>query len=293
MGVGMADNDGGTTGGTLPGGPAYPPIPPPPALQAQVQAQVQPPAPDRPRSRTALYTSLAVAGFLVIVAGTAGTVVALGRPGVSSAQAGAAATPSVRPVVVATPTATATVKAVVPTVAPAPVSTVKGSVSGDSHSGDLRFFLLPVPSGAQVIGDPDGTSESLQDLADEMNDPSQGLTNLKSWNCSGGADRQYRSSDGTLTIRTELLHFDDDSDASGWASGFRFTDGTSFSVPGIGDAQGRAFDPSDAEGAGSIVGWSHDGDVMYEIEIDGVGRIDRSLLGPLMRREEQLLSTGH
>jgi hypothetical protein len=182
---------------------------------------------------------------------------------------------------------------VAPTVAPAPAVTVHGSVDGDSHSGDLRFFLLPLPSGAQPINDVDGTTESLGVLSKEMADPSQGLAELKSWNCTGGATREYRSSDGTTTIRTELLHFGDADEADGWTSGLSFGNGTSFSVPGVDDAKGWAFDPSDSYGFGSITGVSHVGDVMYEIEIDGTGKIPHSLLTPLMNREEQLLRTGH
>ena len=276
----------------------YPMVPPPPAaFQQQWGAGMQPPAPAKPRSRTTMYASLAVVGFLAIVAGTAGTVVAVGKPGGSSAQA--ASVPSARathsapasPSPTAAPTTPAPV--VVPTVAPSPTSTVHGSVDGDSHTGDLRFFLLPIPAGGQVIGDADGTTESVSTLSKEMSDPSQGLGALKSWNCTGGAIREYRSPDGTLTITTELKHFDSDSDASGWVSGLTFGHATSFSVPGIGDATGWAYDPSDPTGYGNIIGVSHDGDVEYEINISGTGKIAHSLLLPLMKREEQLLSTGH
>lgn len=276
----------------------YPMVPPPPAaFQQQWGAGAQPPAPVKPRSRTAMYTSLAVVGFLAIVAGTAGTVVAVGKPGGSSTQAASA--PSARathsapasPSPTAAPTTPAPV--VVPTIAPSPTSTVHGSVDGDSHTGDLRFFLLPIPAGGQVIGDADGTTESLSTLSKEMADPSQGLSALNSWNCTGGAIREYRSPDGTLTITTELKHFDSDSDASGWVSGLSFGKATSFSIPGIGDATGWAYDPSDPTGYGNIIGVSHDGDVEYEINISGTGKIAHSLLLPLMKREEQLLSTGH
>lgn len=288
--------------GAQPAGPppqgGYPMVPPPPAAyQQQWGAGAQPPAPAKPRSRTAMYTSLAVVGFLAIVAGTAGTVVAVGKPGGTSTQAASA--PSARathsapasPSPTAAPTTPAPV--VVPTIAPSPTSTVHGSVDGDSHTGDLRFFLLPIPAGGQVIGDPDGTTESLSTLSKEMSDPSQGLSALNSWNCTGGAIREYRSPDGTLTITAELKHFDSDSDASGWVSGLTFGKATSFSIPGIGDATGWAYDPSDPTGYGNIIGVSHDGDVEYEINVSGTGKIAHSLLLPLMKREEQLLGTGH
>lgn len=244
------------------------------------------------RSRVGVYVSLAVVGFLVIVAGTAGTVVALGSPRGGTAQAAApvlTATPS--PSATAAPATTAPV--VVPTVAPSPTATVHGSVSDGTHSGDLRFFLLPLPDGAQPISDATGTLESLGDISKEMASPSQGLADLKSWNCTGGAVRQYRSSDGTLTIRIELLKFEDSGDAGGWFSGLHFDNGTAFSIPGVDNTSGWAFDPSGADTYGRVTGVGYEGDVMFEIDINGQGKIDHSLLTPLMQREQRLLRTGH
>jgi hypothetical protein len=280
--------------GTVPG---YPPVPPPPAgFQPQAGwafAPVEVGA-GRPRSRVALYVSLAVAGFLVIAAGTAGTVVALGSPqGGASVQAAApqaSATP--RPSAsVAAPATTAPI--VVPTVAPSPTATIRGSVDDGTHSGDLRFFLLPIPADGQPINDTSGSLESLKQLSQEMANPSQGLTDLKSWSCTGGAVREYRSSDGTLTITTELLHFDDESDSSGWFSGISFSGGSTFSVPQVPDSGGWELDPSGGDIYGSIRGYGYDGDVMYQIEIIGTGTLPHSLLVPLMQRERKLLSTGH
>jgi len=282
--------------GPVPGAPgAMPPVPPPPPGYRPGPGPAFAPVPvaeGKSRSRMGVYVSLAVVGFLATVAGTAGTVVALGSPGGGSVQAAApvlTATPS--PPVTTAPATTAPV--VVPTVAPAPTAVVHGSVSDGTHSGDLRFFLLPIPDGAQPINDATGTLESLGAISQEMADPSQGLAELKSWNCTGGAVRQYRSSDGTLTIRTELLKFSDSGDAGGWFSGLHFDNGTAFSIPGVDNSNGWAFDPSGAATYGRITGVGYSGDVMYEIDIDGQGKVDHALLAPLMRREQQLLSTGH
>ena len=291
----------------VPGGWAagYPPVPPPPpGFQARQVWGASPAVPAfapvpvgtaKARSRVALYVSLAVAGFLVIAAGTAGTVVALGSP-----QGGSVSVQAAAPKVAATPSPSATAAApattapvVVPTIAPSPTSSVKGSVDDGSHSGDLRFFLLPIPDGAQPIDDATGSLESLKQLSQNMDDPSQGLADLKSWNCTGGAFRAYRSSDATMTITTELLHFADGSDASGWFSGFRYEGGSSFSVSQVPDSGGWEFDPSGGDTFGSLHGYGYDGDVMYEIDIDGPGKIPHSLLIPLMQRERKLLSTGH
>ena len=314
---GAADGSGTPSGPPLvpPPVPPMPPVPPPPAAWAaavppagpaagqplgpplgQAFAPVLTPADHRPRSRVTLYTSLAVAGFLAITAATAGTVVALGSPGGGPAAA-AAPTVTAAPSPSATPTPTpapaTSAPIVVPTVAPAPTSTVRGTVNDGTHSGDLRFFLLPIPDGGQPINDATGTLETLGVISQEMADPKQGLSALKSWSCSGGAVREYRSSDATLTIRTELLHFDDSADADGWFQGFSFSNGTPFSISGVDDTKGWAFDPSGGSGYGSITGVGYDGDVMYEIDINGQGKLDRSLLTPLMQRERQLLRTGH
>ena len=283
----------------------FPPVPPPPvgfrgglewagpgAGSAFAPVQVEA---GKPRSRGGLYISLAVAGFLVIAAGTAGSVVALGSPQGGPASAQAAAAPASA---VPSPSASATAPAttapvVVPTVAPSPTASVKGWVNDGSHTGDLRFFLLPIPANGQPINDTTGTLESLKQLSQEMESPSQGLTDLKSWSCTGGAIREYRSSDGTLVITTELLHFADGSDAAGWFSGFSFTGGKSFSVPQVPDSKGWAFAPSGGDSYGSVHGYGYDGDVMYEIDIVGPGNIPHSDLIPLMQRERKLLSTGH
>lgn len=251
----------------------------------------------KPRSRMALTVSLAVTAFLVVAAGTAGTVVALGSPqgGSDSVQAAAPqASASAAPRPSATAPAPATsAPVVVPTVAPSPTPTVKGWVDNGSHTGDLRFFLLPVPADGQPISDTTGSLESLKQLSQEMEDPSQGLSDLKSWSCTGGATRQYRSSDDTWTVTTELLHFADGSDAAGWYSGFSFSGGKSFSVPQVPHSGGWEFDPSGDDTYGSIHGYGYDGDVMYEIDIEGPGKVPHSLLIPLMQRERTLLSTGH
>ncbi|WP_370082638.1 hypothetical protein [Streptacidiphilus sp. MAP12-16] len=276
-----------------PQGGYYPPVPPPPpGYQQQWPATAgYPVAPPKPRSRTALYVSLAVVGLLVVIAGTATAVIALGGSVASQA------TPAVTPSTVSpsdTPTAAPTTDAPTPTptVAPSPSSTVKGSVNGSSHSGDLRFFLLPVPADAEAYGDTDGQKLSVDDISKMMSNPSTSKGILNQFGCSGGATRTYRTNDGALTVRTELIHFDGPGHAGDWVSGLSFNKGNSFNVSGITNAQGQAYDPTTSDGIGSLVGVSHVGDVEYEIEVTGTGKLPHSLLTPLMQREEQRLSTG-
>ena len=237
--------------------------------------------------------ALAVACWLVIAAGTATGVVLVGDGG-GATQAAAAALPSAS----ASPSASATTPApvVVPTAtaaAPSPSSTVKGSVNGSTHSGDLRFFLLPVPGDAEAFGNTDGDKMTVADIAKTLGNPTTSKQILNEYGCSGGAYRSYRSNDGTITVDTQLLHFDGSGHASDWASGLTFGKGKEFSVSGITNGRGIAFDPTTDGGEGELLGISHVGDVEYEITISGTGKLAHSLLTPLMKREEQRLSTGH
>ena len=263
----------------------YPPVPPPPAGYQPVL-----PGPPRPPgSRKALYVSLAVAGWLVVAAGTATTVVAVGRNGDTAAVAAAAPVPTVS----ATPSAAPTTATPLPTVAPRPKSTVKGSVSGDTHRGDLRFFLLPVPSDAEAYGNQDGSTLTVSALSQTFDNPKTSKGILDEYGCSGGATRTYRTNDGDYTVRTDLIHFSGSGYASDWVSGLTFdSSAKSFSL-GLYGTRAFAINPSDPDGDGELHGISHVGDVEFSITVDGTGKLPHSLLKPLMQREKKRLTTGH
>ena len=228
----------------------------------------------------------ASAAIAANVGGGGGVAVAAAVPG-SSVSASASASASASNSATATPS---TPPAVTPS--PSPSSTVKGYVNGSTHSGDLRFFLLPVPNDALAYGDTDGTAESLSDIAKEMSNSSTSKSILEQFGCSGGAYRIYRTNDGQYTVTARLIHFDSSSHASDWVSGMTFGHGNTFDISGISNAKGLALNPSDSNGVGTLMGLSHVGDVEYEIDIQGTGSLDHSLLTPLMQREEQLLNTG-
>lgn len=269
---------------------AYPPVPPPPDGYRPVPPNGDA-APRGPRSRKAVYLSLAVAGWLVIAAGTATTVVAVGRDGDgTTAVAGAAPAASAS----ASPTAAPTTAVPLPTVtaAPRPTSTVKGSVSGSTHKGDLRFFLLPVPTDAVAYGNQDGDKMTVAALAKELGNPSTSKGILDSYDCSGGATRTYRTNDGDYTVHTQLMHFGSSGYASDWVSGLSFSKATSFSVSGVSNAKGYAIDPVGDYDNGTLIGISHVGDVEYEITVTGTGKLAHALLTPLMKRQEQRLTSG-
>jgi hypothetical protein len=245
-----------------------------------------------PGPRKGRRVALAVACWLVIAAGTATGVLLVGDGG-GTTQAAAAALPSAS----ASPSAAATTSAPVvvptPTAAPSPSSTVKGSVNGSTHSGDLRFFLLPVPSDAEAYGNADGDKMSVADIAKTLGNPTTSKQILNQYGCTGGAYRSYRSNDGTVTVDTQLMHFDSSGHAGDWVSGLTFGKGKEFSVSGIDNGRGIAFDPTTDGGDGELLGISHVGDVEYEITVSGTGKLAHSLLTPLMKLEEQRLSTGH
>ncbi|MFC1411007.1 hypothetical protein ACEZCY_15155 [Streptacidiphilus sp. N1-12] len=239
-----------------------------------------------------MYVALAVAGWLVIAAGTATAVVAVGSDGTTTTvadaepSATASATPSAAPTTLA-PTPT-------PKAVPSPTSTVRGTVSGSTHKGDLRYFLLPVPADAVAYGDQDGTKMTVSDLAKLLGNPTTSKQILKEYGCSGGATRTYRTNDGTYTVETQLMHFSSSGYASDWVQGLTFgSKAKAFTVSGVSGARGFAIDPTDPADDGELFAIAHVGDVEYEITVTGTGKLPRSVLKPLMQREVQRLKSGH
>jgi hypothetical protein len=249
--------------------------------------------PTGPRTRTAWYASLAVAGMLAIATATGTAVYELGSPG-GSVVAQAAAGPRPAATVGGTQSAAPVpVPAVTATGAPAPDPTVKGYVHGSVHSGDIRYFLLPVPADAGAYGDADGTAQTCGQIASTLSDPGTAGTVLKQLGCSGGAYRTYQTDDNAFTVTVELIHFDSDADAGQWVAGMSFNNGDTFTIPGVSNAQGVALNPTDSADTGDLQGLSHLGDMEYEIDIQGVGAVPHAMLTQLMQQEEKLLSTGH
>ncbi|RAG81175.1 hypothetical protein DN069_34320 [Streptacidiphilus pinicola] len=243
-----------------------------------------------PGRRKGATIAVGAAVWLAIAGGSAAIAANMGGAGVAVAAAVPSASASAS--TSASATAAPSLPAETPTPTPSPSSTVKGYVNGSTHSGDLRFFLLPVPDDALAYGDTDGTAESLSDIAKQMDNSSTSKSILQQYGCSGGAYRIYRTNDGQYTVTARLIHFDGSGHAADWVSGLTFGHGNSFDVSGISDAKGLAINPTDSNGVGTLMGLSHVGDVEYEIDVEGTGSLDHSLLTPLMQREEKLLETG-
>ncbi|MFJ6212068.1 hypothetical protein ACIQGZ_01810 [Streptomyces sp. NPDC092296] len=258
-----------------------------------------PPIPPQPRARPArrlpraLSVTLATAGLLAVTATAATVTVAVGRPARPAAQPQAAAatpaTPSPPPT--AEPSVT-TAAPPPPTASPTPHPTVTGRVSGDAHTGDLRFFLLPVPEDAEVYGDPAGTRMSLETVAKGFGNTSETKRILDDYDFHSAAYRTYRTQDGSAEVTSRLIRFGNATKANWFVTGMSMH-GTPFSVPGVDGARGFLFKPEQPGGTGSLIGLFHQGDVEVEISVDVKGVPDKSVLTGLIKRQQQRLRTGH
>ncbi|AUG78740.1 hypothetical protein CFP65_3970 [Kitasatospora sp. MMS16-BH015] len=248
----------------------------------------------RPRPRRAAV-ALAVAGLLAVTAVSATVTVAVGRP---AGRKPVAAAKSAAPTVSSSPSAGPTPSpAVTPTQsaapAPAPSSTVHGTVDGSTHGGDLRYFLLPLPDGAEVYGSADGLSLSQKDVSAEFGNADQMGQVLDSYGYQDdAATRHYRTADGRQDVTTRLLRFKSRQMAKEFARGMSFKKGDSFEIDGDGDAQGVQLTPEQQAWTGELIGVSSVGDVEYEVTVMVKGTPDKALLVDAMKRQRDRLASG-
>jgi hypothetical protein len=247
----------------------------------------------RPR---ALSVALATAGLLAVTAASATVTVAVGRPdgvpqvvaAAPAATASAAASPSGA---AASPSAAASSAA--PTPAPTPSSTVHGTVSDGVHGGDLRYFLLPMPAGAESYGSADGTTLSTKDVADEFGNADEMPSILRSYGYrDDAAERRYRTADGTSEVHVRLLRFKSRQMAKAFADGSKYSSGHPFDIDGDSGAQGYMMKPEQEAWTGEMVGISFSGDIEYEVTVDVKGTPDKALLVDAMRRQRERLASG-
>ncbi|MFK0193873.1 hypothetical protein [Kitasatospora sp. NPDC090308] len=268
---------------------------PAPAAEAQEtqDAQAAPAGPPRRLPRAAGVV-LSVAGLLAVTAASAAVTVAVGRPDRSGHVAAVAASPSAAPSPSATPSPTPTPSAAPtpsPTVAPRPASTLRGSVSGGKHSGDLRYFLLPVPDDADPYGSPDGAMMSMADLQAQYSKDVDIKAVLDSWGFKEAATRTYRTRDGKSEVRTDLRRFGRADRAQGFADNTSY-DQPSFGVDGVSNARGYVFKPEQQAYTGELVGIGVVGDVVYEVTVQVQGDPDKALLADAMKRARDRLANG-
>ncbi|MFD8479108.1 hypothetical protein [Kitasatospora sp. NPDC059673] len=262
-----------------------------PEQPAEPAEPTGPPAAGRRGLPRAAGVALAVAGLLAVTATSAAVTVAVGKPdpakrvaaapaATASASASASASPSPSP----TPSST-------PSAAPRPSSTLQGSVSGGKHSGDLRYFLLPVPDNADPYGSPDGAMLSTDDLQAQYKDSVDIKEVLDSWGFKDAAGRTYRLRDGKTEVRSELKRFGRADRAQGFADHSGYGD-NSFDIDGVSNAKGYIFKPKEQAYTGALIGIGVVGDVVYEITVEVQGDPDKALLFDAMKRERDRLTNG-
>ncbi|GJF29354.1 hypothetical protein KNE206_20540 [Kitasatospora sp. NE20-6] len=168
-----------------------------------------------------------------------------------------------------------------------------GTVHGSTHGGDIRFFLLPMPGGAEPYGSADGTKLSTDDVADEFGNSDEMPEILRSYGYKNdAAERRYRTADGSQEVHVRLLRFSSRSNAQEFASGMTFGSGDSFRIAGDGNARGVMLKPEQEAWTGEMIGVSFSGDIEYEVTVLVKGTPDKALLVDAMKRQRERLASG-
>ncbi|WP_435132639.1 hypothetical protein [Actinacidiphila sp. bgisy144] len=237
----------------------------------------------------------AVTGVVALAAVTAGAVFAFGSsPGGSDA----AVLPK------ATTTATSTASAAdssdsasaspsaAPTASAAAGTAPTGAVSNGVHSGDLRYFLIPPPDGADVYGDPAGSADTAADVAAAAADQDKAARALSTYGFRAAATRTYLTADGVTEVTVELVRLRGSDQAAAYyaASGYQAA-----TLPLQGGYPARGYDLSSgsAESANTLLATSYQGDVHITISVTGGRTPSRALLQHLLDAQHQRLRTGH
>jgi hypothetical protein len=234
----------------------------------------------------AATVTLAAVGLLAVTAAAATVTVAVGRPDHSRA---VAAAPSASP---EAPASSAPVPLPSLSLAPSPGSTLHGTVNGDSHGGDLRYFLVPVPDGGDPYGSADGAALTMDDLAEHYSEGTGIKDVLDSYGYQEGVFRQYRTADGKEEVASRLMRFSSRDNAQQFARNATYSGGTPVDVDGDGDARGYVLKPDQQAYRGQLIGVSYVGDVEYEVTVYVKGDPDKALLSDAMKRQRDRLSSG-
>ncbi len=168
-----------------------------------------------------------------------------------------------------------------------------GSVSNGVHSGDIRYFLLPVPSDASAVGTPDGDTLTAAAAAAPYANSSEVLKLLGQAGFKGGATRSYQTGDAKYHVTVRLLHFGSASVARAWADADKEMPGWSaFGIPGYPDE--KAYDiPLDASlGEARLRAVGFRGDVFFEVDVFGQPPVDHAVLIDRVRKQIARLDSG-
>ena len=179
-----------------------------------------------------------------------------------------------------------------PTPTPTPSPTVTGSVSDGIHSGDLRYFLLPPPQGpSSVQGDPDGTTETVDEAVAAYDGDSSQVSELQQAGFKTACDRTYQDSTLGANVEIQLIQFKSTYDAEQWTESFGLSGAgyASISVPGVSAAKGWSYADN---GSYNLVGLYDEGDTFIEVQIFGTQSLPAQDLGQVIGAEHDRLANG-
>ncbi len=231
-----------------------------------------------------------IVGLVVLATVTAGAVVAFGRSSSSSAALPAAAAPSSRGPGTADPRPSSKTASPSPaaTAAPSPTHTLKGTVDGGRHSGDLRYFLLTPPAGAEVYGDEEGSELSRSEAADSA----EMERALADHGFKAAAQRTYLTADGDYEVSVQLVRFADAGSATAYYSAFYYQEPRITLPASSSPAKAYRLSSSSAESTGSVIVLSHQGDVHITLSVTGAKTPGKDLLARLLDQQYRRLKTG-
>jgi hypothetical protein len=161
------------------------------------------------------------------------------------------------------------------------------------HSGDIRFFLLPVPSDGSVVGSSDGDTLNAAAVAALYSNSAEALKVLQQLGFKDGGSRGYQTGDAKYHVNVRLLHFSSPDNARAWAAGDKpQANAKAFSIPGYPDE--KAYDiPLDASlGEARLRAVGFRGDVFFEINVYGEPPVDHEVLIDRVRKQIARLDSG-
>ena len=174
------------------------------------------------------------------------------------------------------------------------MSTITGKVGpGLVHSGDIRFFLMPVPPDAGVIGAADGKPLTKDDVAARYSNSGEALKELNQLGYKDGAYRDYQTGDAKYHVVARLWHFASAQSAKLWVQGEQPSPAAkAFSVSGFPDVRAWYISPPLSGDPASVRGMGVCGDVAFEIYVIGQEPLDRGLLADRVRKQVDRLTKG-
>jgi hypothetical protein len=178
----------------------------------------------------------------------------------------------------------------------ASASATAGTDDDATHSGDLRRFLVPMPSGAHKCADEEGTNESLslEQASNLSSDPDSRKDQLEHYEFKGGAVRCWVDSDKT-TVDVRLYQFGSTDDAKSFfdsdieGTGSDYTADNTTDVSGVPDGKSFASPDKDNQGYVRVISIGHNGDVVLVIAIAQLPPLKVSVSDTLLQQEYQKL----